>query len=530
MTPSRPSRDPVPAAVWMAFLGVALLRLVPFAWVLLGGADDPGTVHVPVGFIPKDMLAYAALVRQSPGWALLNPFTTDAQQGRLVLLLLQGLGAVRALTGADPFWLLELSRVPLLLLLAKAVWDVTGAVLETRPHRVRASLLVAFGGGVEWLLPLVADLLPPDVAMRARQDLWHLYGWHTFQAAYNPQWVAGLALSLWTLSRLLAPGGLETVRGRAAVSALLAALWFLHPYGVLFVLAVVGSQVVLERLLGVPWDGGREARRAVALLPGLAVIGAVSLWQLQDDVFRRTAGGVLGTQAPAFSWLPVAYGVTLVFALRGVRDLAGPRRAWALAFGAWIGGGLLLATSRVLNGYHFVSYLHVPLCLLAAGPFSDWLDDRRRRGTAGAAAAATLVGVLAFASPAWSTVEALKDAQREGVVPASAMEAVRVLAQRPTGGVLCPPAIGNLVPAYSDHSVYVGQWFMTPDFPGRSDWYEALLRDSATEAPRLLSLVQAGEVRYLLAPRRARESLATALAPRQIPVETVGGLDLWTFF
>jgi hypothetical protein len=73
---------------------VAGLRAIPFLITQI--ADPPaGQTILPVGYLPRDMLAYVALVRQAelnPTPTLLNPFTTEPQSGRYLSLLLWLLG------------------------------------------------------------------------------------------------------------------------------------------------------------------------------------------------------------------------------------------------------------------------------------------------------------------------------------------------------------------------------------------------------------------------------------------------------
>ena len=74
----------------------------------------------PIGYNPKDLVTYVAFIREAAANGQLfqvNPFTTLPQDGRYLLLLQDVLGLVCRLTGANPFTVLELSRVPLLALL-----------------------------------------------------------------------------------------------------------------------------------------------------------------------------------------------------------------------------------------------------------------------------------------------------------------------------------------------------------------------------------------------------------------------------
>src|SRR6185503_18610596 len=176
-------------------LGVALLRALPFLQLIVR-QPPRGYVYMPIGYLPKDWLAYVALIRQAADTGrllLANPFTTEPQQGRFVLLFHQALGALHLATGIDPFWLLELSRVPLLLVFFAVLWRFLGHLFVERRVKLWACALAAFAGGVEpFVLPLARALLSPATSQRIDRELWHFYGWSGFAAFYNPLWIAAL--------------------------------------------------------------------------------------------------------------------------------------------------------------------------------------------------------------------------------------------------------------------------------------------------------------------------------------------------
>jgi hypothetical protein len=75
------------------------------------------------------------------GLLLANPFTTEPQDGRYLLLLQWGLGRLAAPTGMNPFTVLELSRVPLLALMLLALWRLT--LVAVHPYSAIVVLAVA---------------------------------------------------------------------------------------------------------------------------------------------------------------------------------------------------------------------------------------------------------------------------------------------------------------------------------------------------------------------------------------------------
>lgn len=516
----------VPLVVWAMALGVAVLRALPFLQQLVT-RPPPGFASLPIGYIPKDWLAYVALIRQprDTGRLLLaNPFTTEPQEGRFVLLFHQALGALHLVTGIDPFWLLELSRVPLLLVFFAVLWRFLGHLFAERRVKVWACALVAFAGGLEAIaLPLARAGLPAAVAERMNLDLKHLYGWNGFAAFYNPLWIAALALLLVVLRPLLQPGGPASTRDKVqgAVGFLLLAL--VHSYSAVLVGAILAGVALAELALDPPALRRRLPGIVVTLAPPAAALAALTLWQLRDPVFRASAGGLLGPQPASFFWAPIAYGALAFFALRGFRHLAREGHPWRLAIGGWLGGVALLASSTVLNGYHFVFGLHLPLCLAAAPALAAAVERWRSERPAGALRLAVVM-LLFFLSPLYVTVRSLREARHESVVPLSFVATIAELWRMPPTNVLSPPQLGTLIPASSAHRVWLGQWFMTPDFRERSRWYGLLIDNPESQARVLRVLVDAHRIGAVVVPARAAPRIAGLLAPRVGRVSMNGDL------
>src|SRR5262245_1269042 len=75
--PGAAVRDRPPWTLWLAPALVGVLRALPWA-VTLGAAPTSAGVLPPIGYNPKDWLAYVAFMREAAagGRALANPFTT----------------------------------------------------------------------------------------------------------------------------------------------------------------------------------------------------------------------------------------------------------------------------------------------------------------------------------------------------------------------------------------------------------------------------------------------------------------------
>jgi hypothetical protein len=507
-----------PRRLWAGVALVALLRALP--WMATFGGSASGSVLPPVGYNPKDWLAYVAFIRDAAAghFFLTNPFTTAPQDGRYVLLFHAVLGRVVAWTGVDAFTVLELARVPLLALFLVVLWRVTGVVLSERRERVLACWLVLFSGGFEVLVDALQSRLPPQVQWQVGQDLWHLQGWNTFAACYNPLWVAALALTLFTLVPLVRPGGPSGLADAATLGGGLLLLAFSHPYSVFVILAVAAARPALAWVFRA--GPGGLATVLGGLAPALAVVALVSRWQSADEVYRATSGNALGPQALSASWYPVTLGAVLLFALRGWQGWLVEKHPARLGLAAWTLAVAFLHGSTVLNGYHFVLYLHVPVCLAAAPALARTLDGLRERrlGRLGTLA----LGAALFQAPFSLTWKCIREARGE-IVQAGGMEIVQALADLPPGNVLAPADIGNLVPAHGPHRVYVGQWFLTPDFERRAEQALAAVRG---ELPfeDLVRLVEGERIRYLVTSVRVAPQLAALLGKRVSATKPAGEL------
>lgn len=516
----------LPLHVWLAAAVAAALRALPFLWTRVV-EDPPGLVAPPIGYIPKDWLAYVSLIRQLPEagqWALANPFTTEPQSGRFILFFHQLLNAVHRLTEVDPFWLLELSRVPLILAFFAVLWRFLGDVLPGGRERSWALWLIAFSGGVDFLVLRLAGWAPTWLENTLRQELWSLYGWSTFAGLYNPLWVAGLTLLLVVLRPVLRPGG-PTGRAELLTAGLgLFALCFVHPYSAIAAVSIV----IVTALLRAWLDGGipraELGRTALAVVPALLLAGAVSAWQLQDPVFRGSSGGTLGSQASAVFWYPLTLGAVGLFALRGWRRWLEQRHAWRFALGGWTVAVALLHSSPVLNGYHFVMFLHLPVCVVAATAVAEWQE--RLAGARRRVVRLVAVGAVLFASAAGVTVASVEDLSAS-LIPAEWERILRALSALPPGRVLSPPDLGNYVPAWGSHRVYVGHWFMTPDYGGRAELATQLLRAQGDRAATgLRDLVDRQRIDYLVVPMGSASRVAQLFPGRVAGFTPFGSMGL----
>jgi hypothetical protein len=510
-----------PVLGWVVAAVVAL-KALPFLVTRLAAAPD-GRAWLPVGFIPKDLLAYVAFIRQVADQgrvAFANPFMTSPQQGRVVMVYLAILGGVRALTHGDPFWILELSRIPSLIFFFWALWRLVQDVFETPRVRLWACGLVAFSGGLEILGQTCAGFLRADLAFEARRSLWTLQGWNTFESAYNPMWMCAMGVMLLILRIGLRPGGPRGRRDVLWMGIGLFVLYWVHPYSAL------ATVVILAGALLAGWLAGRSASPPAALRMTAGVVlgigGAlpIVLWQVRDAAYAQSTGGVLGGEAqPIFSY-PLTLGAVGFFAMRGFLALEGS--GWRTALLAWVCSVAWLHSSTLVNGYHFAPYLHVPLCVLAAPAVVRAFDGAR--ASAFPQVKRLGLALALFSSSAVVTIQSLLDL-KDSLVPAEVTALAERLGHEPAGNVFCSAGMGNVLPAYGPHRVYVGHWFLTPAFDEHREAYRRIVESPGHEE-ELSKILAEQRIRYLVVPRAQREHLASALAGLEEKEEPFGKFEL----
>ncbi|MFO1498712.1 MAG: hypothetical protein U1G07_10015 [Verrucomicrobiota bacterium] len=522
-------RSPVerpPGWFWLLPLGVSLLRTLPYLWLQMG-APPPGQAYLKLGYLPKDFLCYLAFMRQvGDGGAavFLNPFTTDPQSPRFVLLLHWLLGVVASVTGHLEA-VLEFSRIPLAFLFFWALWRFLRPILTERSDRLWACILVAFSGGVESYLQPLIGLMPPIWSDQYHQDTWQLFGWNTFASFFNPLWIAALTCILVTLGPVLRPEGPQGPRDLSQISFGLLTTYLIHPYSAIFVLIVAIVIPAVELLLGAPFVPKKHASVALALCLPLAAIIPLAVWQSQEPIYRQSAATILGPQAAAVFWYPLTFGILGLAALRGAHDAFANQQPFRYALTSWIVAAVWLHTSPLINGYKFLLYLHPALCILAAPVIRRTTQQLPRHGPA-LKCLATLAAFALFGQGLLLPLQSIREAQAANATPTEYIDITATLAQLPPGNVLAPPDLGNILPAYTPHRVWVGHWFLTPNYEAKAQLYMSLARGEGSP-DALLNLLAEQRIRYLVLPlSRARE--LSALKTKVVNAHVFGKLALLT--
>jgi hypothetical protein len=130
-----------------------------------------------------------------------------------------------------------------------------------------------------------------------------------------------------------------------------------------------------------------------------------------------------------------------------------------------------------------------------------------------------------FGGVVFQTIEGVVST-REALWPSPARDLVSDLALRPAGNALLPPVLGNVLPAYAPHKVWMGHWFLTPDGGARQQAYVRMM-NAPGAAPELRKLCLEQEVRYLAVLREHSARVAHALDGSIVERVEFGGLVLF---
>ncbi|MCS6885428.1 MAG: hypothetical protein RMM17_02015 [Acidobacteriota bacterium] len=501
MMPTVPLRFLIAAAL------IAMLRAIPYLVARYDQPLDETLRFLPIGYNPMDFAAYLAFVNQGASVTLVNPYTVMPQDGRFILLFHQLLGLFKEVTNIDSFVLLELSRVPLIFFFTWAAWQFVCAVYKDLRLRTWAMWLLLFSGGMDYLFGLISYL---PVAFALNENI-PVLGLNTFQSLHNPLWIWAFALLLFSLRFLIDPESHFELKKGIAVFLSYLLLHLSHPYTAMALLAILTAIPTLALILNLNFCYRRYLITTLPVIFGLAVCVGISLWQTRDAVYKATASGVFGNSSLSVFFYPLTLGGLGIAALRGWRYWITGNHPWALPIGAWILVVILLHTSPIFNGYHFVPYLHIPVCLVATEPFVSWMDWIRARVKVMRGLVMIAYLAIFFFSPIATTYQSVLAVYRANARPLETFQVLEWLSQKPAGHVFCSGSFGLLVPVYTAHRVVVGHWFLSPDYRAKDESYYRLL---AAENTELAEVLARDRIDYLVIPTAATEKIEKMLDGR----------------
>ena len=251
----------------------------------------------------EDANSYLAKMRQGArgAWLFHIPYTAEAHPGTIIYIHYLLLGKVAALTGLSPEVVYQAARLACSALLLVAVYEFVARFTLSRAIRLVAFLLVAFSGGMGWLLTLLGrsqwlGSLPLDMISPES---------YVFLTLYAPPHIAlATACLLWGLPRIRDgaakhdPGPVLAGTVAYLVAALIGA-FYLVPF-----VALLGVDWLVSTLRHRRPDWRALLSIVLSCLPAGAVIGYDYTYFVFDPVYRVWAAQNL---VPSLHPLPLPW-------------------------------------------------------------------------------------------------------------------------------------------------------------------------------------------------------------------------------
>ncbi|HKY33242.1 MAG TPA: hypothetical protein VJV23_11945 [Candidatus Polarisedimenticolia bacterium] len=458
-----------PPTILAAALTLSLAHAVPPLQGRLAQAP-PQRVFLGFRYMAGDHHQYAAFIRQARDTGALrmhDPFTTEPHAPVFVFPFFWVLGLLSRLLGGSIPLAWDAARCALAFAYVIVFWRFTAGFFQRAGQRTAATVLFAFGGGLDWIAVALARTVLPQLRT-LEYPLEYFWNWSTFGTAVMPNWV-------WPalLTTVAVHGVAQGRRWAGPVSALLLpVIWLSHAYTGMVAYLLFGLlPVVAAARKPAPGGPGRlrlaasHARAALPALLSFLPVGLYLLWATRDPVFEQVSGnGWLWTIRFSLAWYPLSYGLLLPLGLYGAASAWRERTLRSDIVLAWLAAAFLLSVNPWYAPAKFHYLLYPPLALLAArGAFALAAGRGRLARLAGRRwAAAAAVPLLFLNAP----VSLLRDLPRPGVDPRAFLSeaelaAMRWLETRPAGPVLSSYNTGNVIPWLAGKPACVGHWFLT---------------------------------------------------------------------
>jgi hypothetical protein len=362
---------------FVLLVGVVALAVTTIPYSIGAALAAEGRVFGGFVYALQDCYSYLAKMRQGAegAWLFHIAYTPESHVGTLFFPFHLVLGKIAALLPGDDLtahmvWVYHAARWVFGLGLLLTVYRFLAAFTERVVVRRVAWLMVAFGGGLGWLIVACGEsdwlgFTPLDFILPEGFTFLVLYAF--------PHIALARTLLLWGLLFLLRawiPDGIRNTKHvlRVAYSVLAGSSWLLMglivPFYVPVAWAVTGAAwlVLCVRRRRVMW---REAR--VAGIPALISVPVVvySLWVFSSDpVYAIWSAQNLILSPHPLHYL-AAYGLPLVLAAFAARDAWRSEKPVWLAL-AWVGVVPFLVYLPFNLQRRLVEGVQVPLSLLAA--------------------------------------------------------------------------------------------------------------------------------------------------------------------
>jgi len=349
---------------WVLLWTMAASLVVNVPYLFGWAVSTPRTQFGGAVYNVQDVNSYLAKMRQGARgeWLFHIPYTVEEHPGTIIYLFYLLLGKVAALTGLFLEWTFNLARLVCGALLLSTVYAFAARFTPHRAVRRIAFLLIAFSGGLGWLLTLLGKpqwlgMLPIDLILPEGYAFLTLYS--------SPHIALATACILWGLLRVqqgcvndrIAP----VLSGAVSffIAALIGGFYLLVPYAVL----VTHWLVIALRRRQPDWKTAGWIVLS-GMLPAL-VIGYTYYFFASDPVYRTWAAQNLVRSPHPLHYLA---GYAIVGALALLGGLwAVRRRRWQLQLPLiWVAIVPVLLYSPFNLQRRLIIGAQTPLCLLAA--------------------------------------------------------------------------------------------------------------------------------------------------------------------
>jgi len=500
---------------WAAVVAAALMLLTCLPY--LYGLAVQGLGHYYSGFLsnPDEHNVYLAYMRQAEEghFFFMDPFTSEAQTGRVINVFFLGLGLFARVTHLSLPIVYHLARVASGWLLLMSVYWLAAQVLTTVTGRRITLVLAGTASGLGWLFhahpgqPHPIDYGPGLIMPEAITFL---------SLLLNPLFCFSMFLMVATLG--LAAHAFTTGSPRSAGLAGLAALVLgnIHTYDLIPVTAVLTAYFVL--LLATRSLKARGAAMG-PLIAGIAAPSLVyQLWLLRaGDVTLLVKSQETPVLSPGMLYLALGLGLPLALAILGaLRTVARGSGSIARMTGLWLAIGFALAYLPVPFQRKLAEGLHIPVCVLAVFALEAlW----QRAATPRAAWVAVLLVAMSIPSSLLFVTRAARDLRSNNAAYLGHLmpplylrpdqyDALRWLGKRAARSdvLLCNSFLGSYAPSLSGTRVYIGHWAETLHFQEKLGDVSWFLRGDTSDAAREAFCRREG-VTYVLRDRSIYDEL-----------------------
>lgn len=432
----------------------AILRLVPYFYILHLEHGQGIAFPLLVSYLPTDFYCYLSFMRQAATegrFFFHDPFTLEPQQGVFILTFFFILGKISALLSISCRDVFEISRLPLLVALTYTLWRFLNLFQWDHKQKFWAIALILFSGGIEGPIKLCTS------HELFHENLWQFYGWNSFAAFFNPLWIFATILTLIVLRYALPATGPATWKQKIVLAFSFTLLHFSHSYSSIIALCVIFTSAVFD------FSSRKSLALLYALFLPLAIILYATNWQLKDEVYRFSSSNFFGAHNINLFWYPMGLGVLLFMALKS--SALWPSRVLS----AWILPVVFLHHSDVVNGYKFLFYLHIPVVIMATPYFLHLVKNFPRLSC-------IILFPLLFNAPVFQTLEGINEIKSREYISPAIYGVVKRLQAVPKANLIAPPPLNNIIPAFTPHYVFSGHWFLTLDYQHKEKLYPYLLQ------------------------------------------------------